>query len=45
MCKWDILPDKEIFFESFPLVKKHDEKIRNIPKLAAWLQKRPISKI
>ena len=46
MNKWDLLPESaEAFFEEYPLLKQHDAKIRSLPQLAKWLNKRPNSKI
>lgn len=46
MNKWDLLPDSaDAFFEDHPLVKKHNDKIRSLPELGKWLNKRPNSKI
>ena len=34
---------KQIVFEHFPAIKAHDEKIRALPKIAAWLAARPVT--
>ena len=34
---------KQIVLEHFPAIKAHDEKIRALPKIAAWLAARPVT--
>jgi hypothetical protein len=45
MSKWDGIQKKELILKDFPLVKKHDENIRNIPQIADWLKTRPVTPI
>ena len=44
--KWDLLPESaEAFFEEYPLLKQHDDRIRSLSQLSKWLNERPNSKI
>ncbi len=38
----DYIGDKKAtLLESFPAIKAHDEKIRNLPNIAKWIETRP----
>jgi hypothetical protein len=49
MNKWDFFElfpgTKEFIFDQYPLIKQHYHKIREIPGISEWINKRPASKI
>lgn len=39
----DFADKKDSFLVNYPLVKQLDEKVRSLPRIAAWMAKRPTS--
>lgn len=40
---WEWMKAKDTIFEKYPALKAHYEKVRLIPQIAEWIQKRPVT--